>query len=311
MRLSLTADCSLRCIYCRPDEMGNGADADLLTAGEIESLVRHLAENHGLSKVRLTGGEPAERDDLVEIVSRLAKIPGLNEVVMTTNGLRLATQAEALAKVGLKRVNVSLDSLDREKYQRITGMDGLPQVIRGIDAAIAAGLMPVKLNTVVVRGENDWELPDLLLFAAWKHLEIRFIELMPLGPLAARWQERFVSEEEMRQRLADMGINWATRPDTSDPAKRYTAGMSFGRSARVGFITAMSCPFCKRCNRVRIAGNGTVYPCLMDKPSGSLLGAIRPKFNAAAIDHVLQQALENKAEEHPATGPAMMPQIGR
>jgi len=308
LRLSITDACQSRCIYCRPAGW-SARPGPQMSADEIVALVSHLAR-HGVNKVRLTGGEPTARRDLPEIVRRLALVPGLTELAMTTNGLRLAAQAQQLKAAGLKRVNISLDTLNTEKYHRITGVDGLRDVLAGIDAALAADLKPVKLNTVVVRGENDYDLSELLLFAQWKGTPIRFIELMPMGPLAGRWQERFVSESEMRQRLSDVVVSWVPRPDTRDPARKYYAGMTYGRGVHVGFITAMSCPFCSGCNRLRIAADGSIYPCLMDKPCGSVLPALRPMFDPGALDAALANAMGRKPREHPACACGVMTEIG-
>ena len=198
LRLSITRACMMQCSYCRPAALVRDCRS-VLTLAEIVALVRHLVVRHGVTKVRLTGGEPTIRPDLPQLVQRLSGIEGLDELAMTTNGLSLAEQATALADAGLQRVNVSLDSLCARTFARITGVDGLDRVLRGVDAAVAAGLTPVKLNAVVVRGENDHELPALVGFAAGRRLETRFIELMPMGPLADRWAERFVPEDAMRR----------------------------------------------------------------------------------------------------------------
>ena len=302
VRLSLTSQPLGRGLHnIAPDPLA--PTGEVLTAAEIEQLARHLAA-HGVRKLRLAGPEPLDRPDIVEIVSRLSRIEGLDDLAMTTSGIALAPIAGELAAAGLKRINIGLDSLDAEKYHRITGIDALPRVLEGIDAAIAAGLDPIKLNTVVLRGENDYELAELLVFAAWKKADIRFIELMPIGMPENRWQRRYVSEAEMRERLSAMGICWVGRPDTRDPARQYTAGLSYGRSVRVGFITAMSCPFCSACNRLRIAADGTLFPCLMGPAAGSILSALRPAYNAVEMDRILDAALAKKAEEHPAMCPA-------
>jgi cyclic pyranopterin phosphate synthase len=310
LRLSITKACGSRCIYCRPGGLALEQGEDLLTPEEIETLARHLVTNHGLTKLRLTGGEPTTRPDLLEIVQRLAHIQGLADLAMTTNAQTLPRQAKALKEAGLKRVNISLDSLDREKYQRITGIDGLPRALAGIQAAVAAGLTPVKLNTVVIRGENDHELPEMLLFAINRGLEIRFIELMPLGPLASKWDKRFVSESEIRQKLDELVTTWRPSPPGNSAARRYRAGLPLGRRGAVGFVTAMSCPFCEHCNRIRVACDGTYYPCLMDKPAGNILQALRPKLDASLLDQLLQKGLDQKAAEHPPTGQAVMVHIG-
>jgi len=310
LRLSITKACQSRCIYCWPETAAAAQDEPMLRAREIESLVGHLVERHGIRKVRLTGGEPTSRADLLEIVRRLAPIRGLGELVMTTNGLTLAAQARALKEAGLGRVNVSLDSLDAATYRRLTGVDGLALVLKGVDAALAAGLTPVKLNVVVVRGENEDEVSDLLLYAVDKGLEIRFIELLPMGPLAGQWEKRFVPESEVRQRLSEVATTWRAGADSHDAARRYSVRLPCGRRATVGFVSAMSCPFCETCDRIRIAADGALYPCLMDERAGSLLGALRPRFDATAIDKVLFDGLNRKAKEHPATGGAVMAHVG-
>lgn len=310
LRLSLTRACGMRCVYCRPAALRSDAADDTLTPSELQALVQHLVSTHGLRKVRLTGGEPTTRADLLEIVSRLAGISGLQELALTTNGLLLERLATPLARAGLRRVNVSLDSLEARRFARITGVDGLPRVLAGIAAAVRSGLAPVKLNTVVVRGENDDELPGLVRFAAERGLEIRFIELMPMGPLADQWSQRYVSEADMRERLDPSVREWIEMPRDAGSARRFRVVLADGRSARVGFITPMSCPFCDRCDRIRIGSEGALYPCLMDRPSGSLRAALRPVFDSRRLDSILATGLGTKAVEHPAVGFGVMTHIG-
>lgn len=311
LRLSLTRACEMRCCYCRPKALSHDrSTAAVLTVDEIVFLVRHLVVHHGLKKVRLTGGEPTARPELAEIVCRLSAIEQIGELVMTTNGLALTRQAAVLAHAGLHRVNVSLDSLDPQTFARITGVDGLDRVLSGIDAALAAGLKPVKLNAVVVHGENDHELPELVRFAAARQLEIRLIELMPMGPLAAQWPERFVPAETMRERLTSTVTAWEPLPAGADSARRFSARLCDGRRVVVGFITAMSSPFCGQCNRVRVASDGTFYPCLMGPAAVSLLPSLRPICNDYALDRLLQSHLDAKAAQHPASGAAVMTHLG-
>lgn len=310
LRLSITPACSMRCVYCRPAMDASHKGRQFLSPDEIEAMVRHLAHAHGLKKVRLTGGEPTVRPDLLDIISRLNSIPSLGELVMTTNALTLARQSGDLAAAGLCRVNISLDSLDAQRFARITGVDGLSRVMSGIDAAARAGLTPIKLNTVVVRGENDQELPDLLRFAADRGLEIRFIELMPMGPLADRWAEQFVPESEMRQRLAAVVGAYKPLEHGSSAARHYRVALRNGQHATVGFITAMSCNFCGACDRIRIGADGTLYPCLMDQPTGSLLDTLQPQFDPERFDHRLREGLAHKRDMHPATGAGVMLRIG-
>lgn len=310
LRLSITPACGMRCVYCWPVGVSGRPPDDLLTPAEIEGLVRHLVNRHGLRKVRLTGGEPTVRSDLIEIIRRLASIEGLRDIAMTTNGLTLARQARRYAHAGLDRVNVSLDSLNPGRFHRITGVDGLHHVLAGIAEARRAGLKPIKLNTVVVRGENERELPDLARFAASHGMEIRFIELMPMGPLAPRWADRYVAESEMRALLRPAVASWRALPATSASARGQRVTLSNGDTATIGFITPMSCHFCAACDRIRIAADATLFPCLMDRPSGSLLSALRPRLDADHLDELLQAALDAKRPEHPATGAAVMQHIG-
>lgn len=300
----------MRCVYCRPALLTRSSLPGRLTTDEIGSLVKHLVNEHGLTKVRLTGGDPTARPDLLDIIGRIAHINGIRDLAMTTNGLTLASHAQAYKRAGLNRVNVSLDSLDVDRFARMTGVDALPRVLDGIDAALDAGLSPVKINTVVLRNENLDDLPALVMFAASRGIEIRFIELMPMGPLADRWADRYVPAAQMRNALADITAGWQAVPQGSDSARVYDATLNDGRHARVGFITPMSCNFCSACNRLRITSDGSVYPCLMDQPRGNVADALRPRFDADRFDRLLSDALQAKAPEHPAVGVSVMTQIG-
>lgn len=310
LRLSVTPACSMRCVYCRPVGIGNDSLSGLMSPREFEQVVRHLVESHGLSKVRLTGGEPTARSDILQIVRRIAGIRGIQDLAMTTNGLTLPRLARPLREAGLRRVNISLDSLEPKRFADMTGVDGLERVKQGIDAALQAELRPVKLNTVVVRGQNDQELPDLIRFAAEKDLEIRFIELMPMGPLADQWKHRYVCADEMRRTIAPHVLVSQDQVRDASAARLVRAVLPDGRIARYGFITPMSCPFCDLCNRIRISAEGALFPCLMDRPKANLMSAIRPHFDPEAFDAILFDALESKQEEHPSTGFIPMIQIG-
>lgn len=310
LRLSLTENCAMRCMYCRPGFNRHASNRRWLSVAEIECLVRHLAECHGLRKVRLTGGDPTSRPELTTIMRRLQSVPGINDLAMTTNGLTLAHRAAEYAAAGLRRVNVSLDTLDPQRFAAITGVDALSRVLAGLDTAEQAGLAPIRLNTVVVRGQNEDDLPALVRLAARRGWDIRFIELMPMGPLAAQWPERFVPESQMRTRLGSISGEWQPIAQGHDAARRYRVRLDDGAVATVGFITAMSCNFCQACDRIRIAADGTLYPCLMDQPGPSLLPALRPRFDARLLDRLLQQGLSHKMPEHPARGHTVMIRLG-
>lgn len=314
LRLSLTKACAMRCTYCRPQRIVSTRGEPTLTAAELERLVRHLVQSAGVRKVRLTGGDPTSRADLIEIVSRLARIRGIEDLAMTTNGLTLTRQAALLREAGLARINVSLDALDRQLFADITGVDGLDRVLSGIDAAQRAGLSPVKINCVVVGGTNDDRLGEMVTFAADRHLEVRFIEMMPMGPLAASWSRRYVSAATMRLRMADTvaawrGVSAAPGPGEHAAARRYEARLRDGRVARVGFVSPMSDHFCDGCNRLRITASGDIYPCLMDEPRGNLLNAAQAG-DMAAVDEALDAAFARKQATHPEVGHAVMTHIG-
>jgi len=310
LRLSLTKGCSMRCTYCRPTWLEQPRDEPMLTPQEIEDLVRHLVDRHGLRKVRLTGGDPTSRRELVEIIERIAGIDGIDDLAMTTNGLTLSRMAQTYADAGLQRINLSIDTLDAKRFASMTGVDGLTRVMRGLDAAQAAGLGPIKLNSVVLRGENDADLPDLVRFAARRGLVARFIELMPMGPLVDSWADRYVSESRMKEILDPIVSHWQPLDQAHDAARCYRCTLDDGGVAVVGFITPMSCNFCADCNRMRVAADGALYPCLMDKPKGTLLPAIRPRFDADLIDQAIRDSLEEKQTEHPHDGFVVMTHIG-
>lgn len=310
LRLSLTRGCSMRCLYCRPAFDRNPRGETRLTPAEIERIIRHLVTTHGLHKVRLTGGDPTARPDLLDIIRRVATIDGIRDLAITTNGLTLARDAAAMAQAGLHRVNVSLDTLDPAGFARLTGVDGLSRVLAGLDAADAAGLGPIKINSVVVRGENEGDLPALLSWAAERGYPLRLIELMPMGPLASAWRERYVSETDMRRVLSSVVRRYEPLEQGADAARRYRVTLRDGRTADLGFITPMSCRFCAACDRLRIGADGTLYPCLMDRPRGSVLSAIRPAFDADEFDRRLHAAYDDKAAYHPDAGPAIMTHVG-
>lgn len=307
LRLSLTEGCQMRCVYCRPEKHVGKPGA--MTVAEITDLVGYLAANHGLAKVRLTGGDPSMRPDLAEVVAAVAQTPGVNEVAMTTNALTLARDAAALKAAGLSRVNISLDSLDAERFAALTGLRQLGRVLDGIDAAIAAGLRP-KLNCVVVNRFNDEELADLACFAARKRVPIRYIELMPMGPLADRWADRYVPEAQMKANLRPRLTGWEPLEQGANAARCYQCRTEDGLPVEVGFITPMSCDFCAACNRLRVGSHGDFFPCLMDAPAGNLLAALRPVFDAEKLDALLAAGYARKKDVHPHNGFVTMTSIG-
>jgi cyclic pyranopterin phosphate synthase len=305
----------MRCVYCRP-AIDRGSDPAAMDADDLVFLVDHLHRRFHLRKLRLTGGEPTIRADLTAIIRRLASL-GIDDLAMTTNGLTLAHQHTALASAGLRRVNVSIDSLDADRFASMTGVDGLDRVVRGIDAVLNAGNLKLKLNTVVVAGQNEDDLCRLLLFAADREVTIRFIELMPMGPLASSWQSRYVPATRMRAALSSVIRHWhpihqlpfPADGASHDAARLQVAELRDGRLAEVGFITPMSDHFCETCDRLRITADGGVYPCLMDEPRGNLTQAVHER-DTGAINRVLAEAYAGKSTSHPPTGPAIMTHLG-
>lgn len=296
LRISITDRCNLRCIYCMPEEgVPPCAHEDILRYEEIERVVR-VAAALGVRKIRLTGGEPLVRLGVVELVRALARIPGIADLAMTTNGILLSRYAAPLAEAGLHRVNVSLDSLQPERFHAITRLGDLATVLAGIDAAFAAGLEPVKINTVVMRGQNDDEVVALArktLDAPW---HVRFIEWMPVGAAARDWRARVVASAELRAQIeAALGALTPAEVDGAGPARIYRLP---GAAGTLGFIGAVSEHFCAQCNRLRLTADGKLRPCLLATDELDLRAALRDGSDDAAIQALLLEAVRRKPGRH-------------
>ncbi len=287
LRLSVTERCNLRCTYCRADE-GICPKAEELSAEQFAQIVKAFAIL-GVDKVRLTGGEPLLRRDILEIITRVKSTTGIADLSMTTNAHRLVGQAAILKKAGLDRVNISLDSLNAEVFRQMTG-GSLAQVLAGIDEAIAAGLTPVKINVVLVRNQNNAEIDDFIALTRTKPVDVRFIELMPLGELG----------REDANRLSNAEIISA-RPYLQPLAPRYPGQPSVdyaiaGHLGRVGFISPYSKKFCADCNRIRVMSDGKVRSCLGFDREVSLLEPLHQ--GEAALLETLKAAMFNKPLAH-------------
>jgi cyclic pyranopterin phosphate synthase len=289
LRISVTDRCNFRCVYCMPEE---GVELrpknELLTFDEIARVVR-VGATLGLTKLRLTGGEPTVRRDLPDLVRQLAAVPGISEISMTTNAARLGELAKPLKAAGLSRVNISLDTLSRDRMQEIARRDYFDAVLAGIDAAIAADLTPLKFNAVVMRGVNDDELCDLVAFAHGKGAQMRFIEYMPMG--AARFDEhnKLVTATEMRERLAErFDLVPENHHGGNDPARGYVCRRT---GARIGFITSMSEHFCDTCNRMRLTAQGGLRPCLHQNAEVD----VRPILRSGGDDEAIARAFHDAA----------------
>ncbi len=286
LRLSVTDRCDLRCRYCLP-----GGRAPFLPAAELRPLpdllgaVAWLARRFGVDRLKLTGGEPLTRAGLVPFVRAAAALPGIREVSATTNGTRLAALAEELADAGLARVNVSLDTLDAGRFRDLTRGGDVARVLAGIDAALAAGLAPVKLNAVLRRSSWREDVPALLDFAAERGLEIRFIELMRTGSEVA-WAEReFVAAAEVRSALEREGAVLPLPTPLAAPARR-TLVRRGAREVAVGWITPVTHPFCGACDRLRLDARGALRRCLMDEATVPLVEWLRAGDDGAAVERV-------------------------
>ncbi len=296
LRISLTDRCNLRCVYCMPEKMVFLPREELLTDEELIRLVRLFAEL-GFDKIRLTGGEPTVRPNLVELVARMAALPGIREISMTTNGLRLKTLAEPLARAGLKRVNVSLDTLDPEKFRRITRWGRLEEVWEGILAAEAAGLTPIKLNAVVVRGYNDQDIVDLAALTLTRPWQVRFIEVMPFADVAPFAQQAIVPTAEMIRTLEEeFGPLEPLHEGRLDgEARVYRIRGAVGS---VGFISPVSEPFCAQCNRVRLTAEGRLRLCLLRDDEVNLREPLRNGAGDEELKALIRAAIWRKPWGH-------------
>lgn len=295
LRVSVADTCGLRCAYCSPADAGTPVSLPpLLPFRDVIRVALACREHAGSVRVRITGGEPLVRPGVEKLVAMLCR-EGIADVSLTTNGLRLAEMAGALADAGLVRVNVSLDTLDPAVFRCITGGDGLAAVIAGIHAAREAGLTPVKLNCVVMRGTNDLEVCDLLRFALGAGCEMRFIELMPMGP-AASWHRRaFVSADEVRSRLTEEFDLQDLPEEGPSPARMVEARCRrSGLAGRVGFIAPVSRPFCSGCARLRLTSRGELLSCLKDGTGESLTPLLERPDAETGIVRAVARALSAK-----------------
>lgn len=295
LRISVTDRCNLRCTYCMPEEVTFMDKRELLSFEEIERFVR-VAAPLGIDKIRLTGGEPLLRRNLAELVRLLAAVPGIRDIGLTTNGILLADQAQALYDAGLRRINVSLDALDPERFRQLTRRDGLDRVIAGILAAKGAGFQPVKVNAVSIRGITEPEVVPLARFAREHGLEMRFIEYMPIG--ADHWERSkvYFAHEIMEQLETEIApLVPAPDYDPRAPAMDfvYTDG-----GGRVGIIASVSRPFCMSCNRIRLTSDGKLRNCLFALDEVDVKSLLRGGAADAAIQDVIRGNVATKWEGH-------------
>lgn len=296
LRISLTDACNLRCVYCMPENMTFKPRRELMTDDELLTLARVLVDL-GVDKIRLTGGEPTIRPNLVEIVRSLTRLTGLRELTMTTNGVLLPQLAEPLARAGLNRVNISIDTLDPAKFRRITRWGSLDIVWAGLEAAEAAGLRPIKINAVVTRGFNDDEVAELARLTLERDWEVRYIELMPFAGEADFAQNAVVSSAETRTHIeAALGpLQELPGYDRRDPARPYRLP---GARGTLGFISSITEPFCAGCNRIRLTADGKLRLCLLRDGELDLLTPLRAGLDSEALKRRIAAAVWRKPWGH-------------
>jgi GTP 3',8-cyclase len=289
LRISLTDKCNLRCVYCMPEDITFKPRAELLQDEEIERLVGIFA-GLGFTKFRLTGGEPTVRANVVDIVRHIAQTPGVNSVAMTTNGLMLDKLARPLADAGLQRVNVSIDTLNPEKFKRLTRWGDVEDVWTGIHAAEAAGLQ-VKLNAVVVRGYNDKEdVVDLARLTLYQPWQVRFIEMMPFGDVSDFQTAGVVSEAELLETIQSaLGpVQLVNQGQLDGEARLYQ--LPEGRGA-LGFISSVTQPFCAACNRARLTADGRLRLCLLREKEVDLITPLRQGATDAELVKIIEEGI--------------------
>ncbi|MBW2515130.1 MAG: GTP 3',8-cyclase MoaA [Deltaproteobacteria bacterium] len=298
LRISITDQCNLRCGYCMPmrSRRHHVNKADILT---FEELVRlgSAAVTAGIKKIRITGGEPLVRNSIVQLCRMLAKIDGLEELTLTTNGVRLKQLAQPLKDAGVQRVNISLDTLIREKFKKITGKDRLLQVLTGIREAEKIGLAPIKINTVVMRGINDDEVPDLAGLSVKNPYQVRFIEMMPIDKNSRFiFKQMYISTQDIIKKIPDINQAHIVFPQKrSGPAKLFALP---GAKGCIGFISAVSQHFCRNCNRLRLTANGKLRTCLFAKDETDFKSALQKGAGKVDLIELFRKSILNKPQQH-------------
>jgi cyclic pyranopterin phosphate synthase len=292
LRISLTDHCNLRCVYCMPEEMSFRPNAELMQDEEILTLVRIFA-SLGFDKYRLTGGEPTVRAGIVELVRRITETPGVRSLTMTSNGVLFSRLAKPLAEAGLRRVNFSLDTLDSEKFHRLTRWGSLQDVWAGIAAAEEAGLAPIKINAVVVREYSERDVVDLARLTLQKTWQVRYIEMMPFGGATEFQRSNVVTSSEVQERIeAVFGLLESVNGGQLEgEARIYRLP---GAKGTVGFISTVSQPFCSSCTRARLTADGRLRLCLLHEREVDLLTPLRRGASLTEIRQLILDAIWNK-----------------
>jgi cyclic pyranopterin phosphate synthase len=306
LRISITDRCNVRCFYCMPDEgVQYMAREEILTFEEIERFVR-VAASLGVTKLRITGGEPLVRRGLPQLIARLSAVPGIKDLALTTNGVLLARHAEALYEAGLRRINVHLDTLDRARFERITRRDELDRVLEGIDACVRLGYGPVKINAVAVKDLNEADVVPLARYGRERGIEIRYIEFMPLDAQGLWGRGKVLSADDMLGMLSREIAPLCAIPDgdTRAPATEYEFSDGIGR---VGFIASVTRPFCLNCNRIRLTSDGKLRYCLFAIEEMDVKQLLRSGAPAADIEAAIRENLKRKWMGHEINAAGFVP----
>lgn len=295
VRLSVTDKCDLRCFYCLPKGFKGFEEPDnWLSFDEIERIIGAFGAL-GVSRVRITGGEPLVRKNLLQLAARLSALPGIDDLSLSTNATQLQKQAMALRQAGVTRINVSLDSLNSQRFQEITGGGKLEHVMEGLMAAKAAGLHPIKINMVAMRGVNDHEIEDMIEFCIAHDFTLRLIETMPMGSTGRAATDHYLDLQEVKHRLAKKYELIPSVMPGGGPARYVQVA---GTSLHIGFITPISQHFCETCNRVRLAVDGTLYLCLGQEDKLELRPLLRAGIDDQELKNALLHAIARKPERH-------------
>jgi cyclic pyranopterin phosphate synthase len=292
LRISVTQNCNLHCMYCNPDicskddnQCGTG-----LSPEEIGAVVSAMSEL-GIHKVRITGGEPLLRSDILDILREVSSVPDIDDISMTTNGIKLGRMAKDLKKAGLGRLNISLDSLREDRLKEITGGGRLKDVMWGIEAAVEADLKPVRINVVLIKGVNDDEIQDFINLATYQDIDVRFIELMPVGAFGEQNRDKVVLNSDIIASIP--GLIPSENGSPGQPARYFRLE---GMKGRIGFISPMSHKFCSTCNRIRLTCDGKLKPCLGNNHEMDITGPL--KKGRGQLLSVIRQAIFDKPEGH-------------
>ncbi|MHB8281387.1 MAG: GTP 3',8-cyclase MoaA [bacterium] len=295
LRISLTDRCNLRCVYCMPEDGVKLIEhSEMLSYEEILKFVNILA-SHGVNKIRITGGEPLVRKGMINFIENLSSISGIKDISMTTNGILLDKYAQDLYNAGLKRINISLDSLNNETFSKITRGGNLDAVLKGISAAKAAGFEPIKINTVLIRGTNDNELMNFISFAIENELNLRFIEYMPIGQNISRTITTKELTDKIKAEYKDFESN---KISDSSVSKEYYFSNNKNNKAVIGFISPLSEHFCNNCNRLRLTASGKLRLCLFYDEEYDIKKILNNSVNDEDIYNYLLNVLQKKHQTH-------------